>query len=401
MLDQQAARVYEGVEQELGRKAYPATFPALPEVPVGRYTDKRFYDLEMEHFWRRTWLHVGHISQIPEPGSYLLFKQLGESVIVSRGLSGEIRAFHNVCRHRAAALLSEPRGTARRFVCPYHSWSYGLDGRLIGVPEDRNFACLNKAERGLLSVRCETMRGMIFINLDDNAPPLSEYFAATERELGDLPIDRMVVKDVLTVEMECNWKAAYDNFLEIYHVNTVHAKSIAPFLDSRSFSVSLFKYGHARFATRKRGANTIFGKDLAVPDGPSAIFKDHTIGLPMFPNNFVAIDPVGFGWQNWWPVSLNKCVMVLTLMGWKDEGAQDTEFWEGMAKQVQLIAHEDVHLFAGMQRNLERGHVKGLLMGYQEQALYWYHEEVDRQIGVEKIPEPLRIKQVLGPFAEG
>ncbi|MDB6060366.1 MAG: (2Fe-2S)-binding protein [Verrucomicrobiaceae bacterium] len=401
MIDERTARVYEGVEREVNRKTYPESFPALPEVPVGRYTDPQFYDLEMKHFWRRTWLHAGHVSQIPEPGSFKLFSHLGLSIIISRDSEGEIHAFHNVCRHRGAALVTASQGTTRRFICPYHSWSYGLDGRLLGVPEERNFACINKAERPLVQVRCETMRGMIFVNLDNNALPLTEYFAATERELGDFPLEKMIVKDVITIEMGCNWKAAYDNFLEIYHVNTVHAKSIAPFLDSRSFLISLYKHGHARFATRKRGASTIFGTDLEIPEGPSALFKDHTIGLPMFPNNFIAIDPVAFGWQSWWPTSLGNSVMEFTLMGWENQsGVDDSPFWADMNKQVHAIAGEDLHLFGDLQRNLESGVLKGVLMGYQEQALYWYQEEIDRQIGIENIPEHLRIQQVLAAVAQ-
>src|SRR5690606_11925247 len=393
MLNEQSADVYQGVEQELNRRAYPEGFPPLPEAPVGRYTDPEFYDLEMKHFWPRTWLWAGHVSEVAEPGSYKLFTQLGQSIIITRGLDGEIRAFHNVCRHRGSALVAEDQGKARRLTCPYHAWTYGLDGRLLAVPEqERNFACLDKDERGLIPVRCELMRGMIYLNLDGNAVPLADYFAATERELGNFPLDRMVVKGVVTLDMGCNWKAAYDNFLEIYHVSTVHAKTIAPYLNSQSFLVSLFKHGHARFATRKRGASTIFGKDMIVPDAPSALFKDHTIALPMFPNTFVAIDPVGFGWQSWWPVGRDKSVMVVTLLGWEH---QDEAFWEGMAEQVRTIAAEDVHLFPSLQRAYESGVLSGVLMAYQEQQLYWYQEEIDRQIGVERIPEHLRIKQVL------
>lgn len=400
MSDLGTAELYESVEREASRVTYPDDFPALPEVPVARYTDPAFYDLEMTKFWSRTWLHAGHVSQIAEPGSYKLFTHLGQSIMIVRGKDGGIRAFHNACRHRAAALVSKPCGSARRFTCPYHSWTYALDGRLIAVPEERHFARLDKSERGLLPVRCETMRGMLYLNLDGQAPPLTDYFAATQRELGDFPLEKMIVKDVITVEMNCNWKAAYDNFLEIYHVDTVHAKSIAPYLESRSFLVSLFRNGHARFATRKRNASTIFGENLPVPDALDARFKDHTIGLPMFPNSFVALDPVGFGWQSWWPVSRSNSVMEFTLMGWEGEGEDYDAFWRGMAEQVQAIAGEDVLLFADLQRSLESGASKTILMGYQEKALYWYQEEVDRRIGVEKIPDHLRIEQVLEPHIQ-
>lgn len=398
MLSEQAAQINNGVEQELNRTTYPQGFPALPKLPVGRYTDAQFYQLEMKHFWSATWLFAGHVSEISEPGTYKLFQQLGQSVIISRGKDGEIRAFHNVCRHRASPLIQQPKGKAGRFTCPYHAWTYGLDGKLIGVPDqDRNFACLDRAQHGLLPVRCETMQGMIYLNLDGKAVPLSEYFASTQRELGEFPLEKMVVKGVITIDMDCNWKAAYDNFLEIYHVSTVHAKTIAPYLNSRSFLVSLFKHGHARFATRKQGASTIFGENITVPDESPDLYKDHTIGLPMFPNGFAALDPVGFGWQTWWPVSPTKTVMAVTLLGWED---QDEAFWDGMSQQVRAIAAEDALLFGDLQRSYDSGVLDSVLIAFQEQQIYWYHEEVDRTIGVDRIPDHLRVKQVLGSQIE-
>lgn len=394
MLGDQSNQVYEGVKKEAVRKAYPEGFPHLPELPIGRYTDPAFYDLEMKAFWPRTWLYAGHISEIATPGAYKLFTQLGHSIIIVRDKNNEVRAFHNVCRHRASAIVQENYGSASRFTCPYHAWTFGLDGRLIAVPDqERNFRCLDKSEKGLVPVRCETMKGMIYLNLDGNALPLSQYFASTERELEAFPLEDMVVKGVITLDMACNWKAAYDNFLEIYHVSTVHSKTIAPYLDSHSFFVSLLKHGHARFATRKRGGNTIFGEDVAVSDAPSAMFQDHTIGLPMFPNSFVALDPVGFGWQSWWPVSRDKTVMTVTLMGWE---GQDEAFWDGMKQQVRAIASEDALLFPSLQRSYESGVLPSVMIAYQEQQIYWYHEEVDRQIGIENIPEGLRVQPVLG-----
>jgi phenylpropionate dioxygenase-like ring-hydroxylating dioxygenase large terminal subunit len=394
-MQNQRSDLYEAVERETARKAYPEAFPALPEVPTGRYTDPQFYDLEMRHLWRKTWLHAGHVSELPQPGSYKLFEQLGLSIIISRGLDGELKAFHNTCRHRGSALLLEKQGIARRFVCPYHAWGYSLDGSLTSVPMSYDFACLDKSKRGLLSVRCETLRGMIYVNLDLEAQPLADFLAPIERQIRDFPLQDMVVKDVVEVEMDCNWKAAYDNFLEIYHVNTVHAKSIAPYLDSKSFTVSLYANGHASFATRKKGGETIFGEGLKAPDVVTALFKEHSVALPMFPNGFSAIDPVGFAWQTWWPIGPRKTLMVASLMGWKDDSEADRTFWAGMNVQVKNIIAEDQRLFANIQRSFDSGVLSGVLMGYQERALYWYQEEIDRQIGPENIPAHLRIKPVL------
>lgn len=399
MHDERTATILAQVEHQLARASYPEGFPALPEVPVARYTDPAFAALENTHLWRKTWLHAGHISEWPTAGSYKLFEQVGLSVIISRGNDGGLKAFHNICRHRASQLLLEPTGTAKRFVCPYHAWGYALDGSLVSVPEAHDFACLDKTARGLLPVRCEVLRGMVYINLDMDAEPLAEFLAPIEREIGDFPLEDMVVKGHVLVEMASNWKAAYDNFLEIYHVSTVHAKSIAPFLESKSFAVSLYKNGHARFATRKRGADTIFGADLVAPDAAGELFKKHTVALPMFPNGFTAIDPMGFTWQTWWPIAQGRTLMIATLMGWKDDSEADKAFWAGMHGQVRDIVAEDQRLFAGIQKSLESGIIDTVLMGYQERALYWYQEEIDRRIGVENIPGRLRITPVLAPFA--
>ena len=225
MHNHQSAHVYEAVERETARTAYPEAFPSLPEVPTGRYSDPQFHDLEMQHLWRKTWLHAGHVSELPTPGSYKLFEQLGLSIIISRGLGGEIRAFHNICRHRASALLLEKQGVARRFVCPYHSWGYSLDGSLTSVPREHDFSCLDKSKRGLLPVRCESMRGMIFVNLDQGAQSLADFFAPIERQIGDLPLQDMAVKDVIVLEMDCNWKAGLDAFARDTDVRAVFSWS--------------------------------------------------------------------------------------------------------------------------------------------------------------------------------
>src|SRR5277367_1463824 len=201
MEDQNTILMHEAVERETKRTTYPQTFPALPEVPIGRYFEPAFYDLEIQHVWRKTWLCAAHTSELPDPGSYKLFEQFGLSVIISRGVDNQIRAFHNICRHRGAALVLEPKGTARRFICPYHAWGYNTDGKLASVPESHNFACLDKAEHPLKQIRCEIWRGFIFVNLDDKAGPLADFMAPITARVADFPLDDMVVKDIITVEV--------------------------------------------------------------------------------------------------------------------------------------------------------------------------------------------------------
>jgi phenylpropionate dioxygenase-like ring-hydroxylating dioxygenase large terminal subunit len=395
MQDQALNILHKTMDEQVGRKHYPDGFPVLPEVPTGRYFDPRFEALEKEHLWKKTWLLACLATEIPTAGSYRLFEQVDQSVIVSRGKGGEIRAFHNTCRHRASALLLAPQGKAMRFVCPYHAWGYSLEGKLISVPDAHDFACLDKSERGLLPVRVETWRGLVFINLDDNAEPLADFMAPLASQTKGYPLEKLVVKDRLFVPMDTNWKTAYHNFLEIYHVGTVHAKSIAPFLDSASFVVALLANGHSRFATRKRKGATIFKTDLAIPEDTGELFKQCTVALPKFPNTFFALDPIGFTMQSFWPAGPGKSVMEARLLGWESDLPQDRDYWATMRTAVEDILAEDLELFGSIQRGLESGLMPKVLMGYQERALYWFEEEVDRRIGVDRIPEDMRITPVL------
>ncbi len=393
------AAMYAQVEGEFRRTTYPEGFPALPELAAARYFDPEFYRLEMEHVFRKTWLCVGHASQLAQAGSYRLFEQFDQSIILSRGSDERIRAFKNTCRHRGAALVTQAEGVAKRFICPYHAWGYSSEGELKSVPEAHNFACLNKADKALHQVRCEIWRGFIFINFDENAGPLADFLAVLNAEIDDFPIDDMVVKAVIDVEIDCNWKTAFDNFLEIYHVGTVHAKTLSPYLECKSFTVSLFEGGHARFVTRKRGGQSFFsaGHDDAAPDDFTTRFKDHVFALPCFPNSFTALDPVGFNWQSFWPKGPDKMVMSNMFIGWKRDDAEDARFWEGMLESQKTVLAEDIGLFPTIQRSYRQGDITQVVLSLQEQFIQWYNEEIDRRIGPDNIAAALRVKPVLAP----
>ena len=383
--------LHRTMEAQLVRAEHPEAFPELSPVPASRYTDPGFARLEHDNMWMKTWLLAGHVSELPETGRYFLFSQLEQSVIISRGKDGEIRAFHNSCRHRGSALLLEPQGRAMRFVCPYHAWGYSLEGELKSVPDQHDFPCLNKAKSGLIPVRCEVNRGMIFLNFDDNAGPLDAFLASQSPQKEGYPLEKMVVKDRLLVEMNCNWKLALHNFLEIYHVATVHPKTLAPYLNSQSFVVAMFGNGHMRFATRKKKGDSIFETDLYKPDGIADVFRECTIALPTFPNTFYSLDPIGFSLQSFWPAGVDKSIMEVRLMGWDVDSDADREHWAGMNGHVRHILSEDLCLFRSIQRSLENGKIPELMLGYQERAIYWFEEEIDRRIGIDAIPAAQRV----------
>ena len=164
---------------EAARKGPPEGFPRFPDVPAGRYVDPEFLSLEKSRMWKRAWLYVGHTDQAPNPGSWILTRNTGSPILIVRDREGIVRAFYNTCRHRGAPLVKDAKGESSAFTCGYHGWNYGLDGRLISLRDKRDFVDLDFSCRSLISVRCEVLGSLIFINEDPEATPLIEHFGPT------------------------------------------------------------------------------------------------------------------------------------------------------------------------------------------------------------------------------
>jgi phenylpropionate dioxygenase-like ring-hydroxylating dioxygenase large terminal subunit len=395
MQDQALNLIRRSMETQLARKQYPVGFPVLPEVPAARYFDPDFAAAEMRYIWKKTWLLAGVESDLPQTGSYFLFKQLGQSIIVCRGNDGTIRAFHNICRHRASALLLEPSGRVPRFVCPYHAWGYALDGKLVSVPRAHDFDRLDKSQRGLAPIRCETWRGLIYINLDPIAGPLADFMLPAAAHTDGFPLANLVTKDHFFIKMDCNWKLAYHNFFEIYHVAVVHPTSLSPSVDSDSFVALLLDNGHARIAVRKRKGSSIFKAKLTVPDNIGEIFQQCTVVMQIFPNIDIGLDPSGFALQTFWPMGPDKSILEVRLVGWESYSPAEPDYWSTLRATMETILSEDLSLFASIQQGVQSCFMPKLLMGYQERTLYWFEEELDRRIGAQNIPEAMRVTPVL------
>ena len=136
-------------------KAHPDNFPPLPDLPAGRYNDPAFFKAEQDHIWSKSWLFAGHTDEIPEAGSYKLWRDSGVPVIIIRGKDGVVRGFYNTCRHRGGPLVRDEQGQAGSLKCLYHSWNYDLTGELLFVPDEHDFHSLCKDERGLIPVQVE------------------------------------------------------------------------------------------------------------------------------------------------------------------------------------------------------------------------------------------------------
>lgn len=197
-------------------------------IPASAYYDPDYYELERQAIFMRSWLQIGHVSELPEPGSFIRreLEFAKASILIVRGRDGEIRAFHNVCTHRGTQLVEEAQGKRSTFSCPYHMWTFGTDGALLSAPDFEQFF-VTKDDCALKRVSVDVCGGLIFLNLDPNpAQSLQEFLGdhLVER-LGRLPAARATDFCEYVYEIEANWKITYDNFQESYHLKFIHPRT--------------------------------------------------------------------------------------------------------------------------------------------------------------------------------
>lgn len=199
-------------------------------MPKSVYTSPEFLALEREHIFAREWLCAGRAEALPNPGDYLTMAIAGEPVIVLRDGEGRLRAMSNVCRHRMSTLL-EGRGNARSIVCPYHSWTYNLDGRLRGAPAMGRNEAFCKSDIALPQVRCEEWLGWIMVTLDSDAPSPAEALKDVEALVGKYQMEHYREAFREEFRWATNWKVLAENFMESYHLPVCHAATIGHTVD--------------------------------------------------------------------------------------------------------------------------------------------------------------------------
>jgi phenylpropionate dioxygenase-like ring-hydroxylating dioxygenase large terminal subunit len=193
-------------------------------LPAWTYNSAELTELEMEQVFLRHWMFVGHISDIPNSGDYQCFEMSTERAVVVRGQDGEVRAFHNLCRHRASRVVAEDKGhCGKSLICPFHGWSYNLDGSLKNIPRADSFPGIDKQEFGLKPLDCEIWHGMIFIRFGGDGPAVAELFAEAAAEIGLYRIEEMQPLDEpYRYDFDLDWKAVLDIDNEGYHVPIGH-----------------------------------------------------------------------------------------------------------------------------------------------------------------------------------
>jgi Rieske 2Fe-2S family protein len=196
----------------------------MPGLPAAAYFDARRHELELQRIWYRNWIYVGRSSEVAGPRAFRTFELGDQRLLLIRDESGVLHGFHNTCRHRGAALCREPHGVLRSgsIVCPYHAWTYDLQGTLLRTSSKRDADGFDRADFPLYRIRVREWRGFMFVALSDDPPAFERSFDPPPERLDAWPLEDLRVGHVLVKSLRCNWKIFWENYNECLHCPTVH-----------------------------------------------------------------------------------------------------------------------------------------------------------------------------------
>lgn len=268
-------------------------FEAAQAMPVSVYTSDEFLDLEQQHVFGASWLCAGRAESLKEPGDYMTMEIAGEPIVVLRDRTGDLRAMSNVCRHRMSTLL-EGRGHVRSIVCPYHAWTYNLDGSLRGAPAMDLNQSFCKEATGLPQVRCVNWKGWIMVTLDPDLPDPAETLREVDDLVGYLPMEDYVETFREEHRWDTNWKILAENFMESYHLPVCHGGTIGGSVDLRKMTCPKgftgFNYHH--ILKDDSIALSIAHKDNTTLQGED---RNRTWLLAIYPSLMITLTP-GYFW---------------------------------------------------------------------------------------------------------
>ena len=350
---------YRGPTAEATRTVI-VSFPLQRTTTISAdlYLDPEVWQRERAAIWATEWIHVGYRHQFEAVGGYVTSDVAGWQVFVHRGTDGELRAFHNVCPHRAGPIVHEGQGCQAALVCRYHGWSFHADGLLRSA---RDFGADVPADTRLTMVRVHDWRGLIFVCLSDTAAEFDVWIGDFAGACADIPLEQYRYHSSTSRVMRCNWKTYADNYLENYHVAFVH-----PAMAQRD----------------------LVAKDARchVGDDPrwsiqSATTRDGGLASGMYtwrwPNFAFDVFPGGVAFERFVPVTIDRTELVFDYFF--DVDATDVD---DIIAASEVIVDEDVMIVEATQRNLASGvYHSGLLSPRHENGLAAFHALIDSAVG--------------------
>jgi choline monooxygenase len=343
-----------------------AALPDAHTIPASWYTDPRIAQLELQNVLSRVWQAVGRAEQVERPGQYVTASVAGEPVVAVRGSDGKLRAFYNVCRHHAMTVMNEPCGHAQHMRCPYHGWTYNLEGQLRGMTEFEGVCNFDRAQNGLVPIRVETWQNFVFVNLDPHAASLPEFLGALVDLAKPLGFGGLQFVERRSYTLNCNWKVYVDNFLDGgYHVPHMH-KGLDSVLDYTNYTIENVDR-------------------CCVQSSPVAVDKSSEASAAATRKG----DRAYYFWQypnfmlNWYqgyldtnlvlPLGVDRCEVIFDFYFGDTRESQMPYIRESMGVS-ERVQQEDIIICAGVQRGLSsRAYQSGRLSVRREAGEHLFH----------------------------
>ena len=321
------------------------------------YTDPEVFEAEKRDLLARTWQFACHGSAVANPGDYATFEIAGENLFAVRGKDGLLRAFYNVCQHRAHQLV-EGAGNTRLLVCPYHAWTYELGGQLRSGPNVQSVPGFDRSRICLTEVRVEDFLGFIFVNLDPDAPPMDDWFPGARDELAAFVPDADTLAPLEWVEIpeRCNWKVSVENYSECYHCALNHPTFATGVVKPETYDIQPQGYCLRHTTECQNLDRMTYPIDLDRPHAGdySSWFLWPMFSFQVYPGNVLNT-------YHWRPVDAEN---VVVWRGWYTPGGVDDDRIRRLAVQDRATTvEEDIHLVESVQRGLRsRGYRPGPLV---------------------------------------
>ncbi|HEX8233238.1 MAG TPA: aromatic ring-hydroxylating dioxygenase subunit alpha [Caulobacteraceae bacterium] len=374
------AAVESGIEQSL---------------PAWIYRDPGFFELERERVFRASWQVVCHLNDVPEAGDYHTLSFLDEAILVVRGADGAVRAFHNVCRHRASRLVGEGGGNCgHRLVCPYHAWSYGLDGRLVNIPKWQGFEDLDKDRYGLAPVEHEVWRGFVFIRLAPGLPPVAEMMGPYAAELEPYRLEDLVPQGRVTLRpRKVNWKNVADNYADGLHIPVAHPGLTRLFGMSYAIEAQAWvdkMSGRLQPRPSAAWSERLYQSLLPALGHLPPERRDLWAYYKLWPNIAFDVYPDQVDFMQFLPVSPTETLIREIAYVWPDERREAKALRYLNWRINRVVNAEDTTLIAGVQAGMASSSYTTGPLGPSEVCLRSFGERMTRAIPEARMSRPPR-----------
>ena len=351
------------------------------------YTDPRILQLEKDRIFHRTWQWVGTLSQpcgnvdgiartIADPESFFTADVAGEPVVIVRDKEGILRAFSNVCRHRAGP-IAQGNGCRHVFQCAYHGWTYTLDGRLIGTPEVDGVAFFDRSTMGMVPLRLETWEQFLFVNFDADAPPLSAFLGNIPELAKEFSFAGLQLAERRDYYVDCNWKVYVDNYLDAYHIPVVHP-GLMKEIDYPKYRTDTFRYHSQQLGPVK----ALKPNDTEQRIYPPGLGLKDALYFWVFPNLMLNIYPDNIQLNLIVPISHDK---TLTIFEWYFHHAASEKVRERVKTVTSFseeVQQEDISICEAVQRGLHSStYDRGRYSVKRENGVHHFHMLLSEFLG--------------------